>query len=209
MNKYLPGPSRLTLISSEKGRYGLYQCSCGNTLRAQRSNVNMGTTRSCGCLNKERARIGKCMTHGMTGTPTYQSWRSMNKRCYEPKNKDWPRYGGRGIVVCDKWRGSEGLANFVADMGVRPSGMSIDRIDNDGDYEPRNCKWSTQTQQQGNRSTSLKAEMGGAVVTLSQISRETGIALATLTRRYKCGDRGEELTRPLRWSTRSHANRSQ
>lgn len=100
----------------------------------------------------DAARIpvtGRPPTHAMTGTGTYRSWLAMRVRCTDPKHHAWKNYGGRGITVCDRWM--ESFENFYADMGDRPSGRSLDRVDNDGNYEPGNCRWATRSEQARNK----------------------------------------------------------
>ena len=145
--------SRLTVLerhfSSPKGlAVWSCLCECGAMTRVTGSNLRSGAVKSCGCLMIERATHA-ATTHGLYRSPAHVSWMNMMQRCFNPKNHKWPRYGKRGITVCARWLKFE---NFYADMGERPSGKSIDRINNDGDYEPGNCRWATPKEQRANQS---------------------------------------------------------
>ena len=102
------------------------------------------------CLCKKYRR------HGMKGTPTHNSWAAMKQRCYYKKHCQYKDYGGRGVKVCDRWLGVEGFSHFLEDMGPRPDGYSLDRIDPDGDYCPENCRWADKYTQAGNRNWGKK-----------------------------------------------------
>lgn len=104
--------------------------------------------RTRGVLDTLRVHRRNRMTHGLSGLRAYNSWFNMRNRCSNPDNPSYPRYGGRGITVCDRW---SDFANFYADMGERPEGMTLDRRDNDGNYEPGNCRWATRSEQQRHR----------------------------------------------------------
>ena len=134
------------------------KCNCGKTKAVRSDWLTTGAVISCGCVRKERsaqATKAACTKHGMVGTPTYRSWSQMKVRCTDPSNHKFPDYGGRGIQVCERWKD---FALFLEDMGVRPDGTSIDRIDVNGNYEPGNCRWADAKTQRNNRRDSLEVQ---------------------------------------------------
>jgi hypothetical protein len=129
------------------------RCFCGKIFICQRGNLSNGNTRSCGCLNIQLL-IGRSTTHGMSKTPIYHVWEDMISRCSNPNSCNWDNYGGRGIEVCERWRKFE---NFFQDMGDIPEdGLTIDRKNNEGNYEKDNCRWATRLQQARNRRPHIK-----------------------------------------------------
>src|SRR5215467_3598440 len=124
----------------------LCDCDCGNPVVVSGGSLRSGNTRSCGC---RKPALGGAWKHGRTNDDRYQVWADMKGRCLNPKSKIWKYYGGRGIKVCDRWL--ESFENFLADVGERLLGMWLDRIDNDGNYEPGNVRWATPKQQSNNR----------------------------------------------------------
>lgn len=152
-------------------------CDCGGTVTVTLSNFKRGNTKSCGCWKREYGVIrGKSnVKHGMATTKEFRTWQSMKRRCYSKNHKDYKWYGARGISVCDRWL--ESFENFFADMGFVPEGMSIDRIDNDKGYSPRNCKWSTMTEQNNNRRPSSAWGSNRAIVQTHSILIDQGRVL--------------------------------
>lgn len=158
------------------------QCSCGALHEVDGGSLRRGNCRSCGCLQRESA-----YQHGLTKHPLYHCWYNMNDRCYDPTNKQWDDYGGRGITVCDEWRYPKGLAQFIADMGECPPGHSIERIDNDGNYCKTNCRWATRKQQQRNRRDSCIITYNGRSGTISDWAGWLGVSANTILYRLKTG----------------------
>lgn len=122
-------------------------CECGRRLDIRSSLLINGNTKSCGCFQKEEA-VKRLTTHGQTGTRTYRIWAGMLSRCRNKKSRDYRYYGGRGISVCRRWLK---FKNFLSDMGPAKNRLTIDRINNDGDYEPINCRWATYLEQAQNK----------------------------------------------------------
>ena len=129
-------------------------CDCGNTGTVLGGNLKGGVSRSCGCLHKELTST-MMQTHGMSGSKTHNTWVSMVQRCRNPKCREYSYYGGRGITVCNRWLKFE---NFLTDMGERPTGTTIDRIDNSKGYFLENCRWATAKQQARNTRTTALSE---------------------------------------------------
>ena len=128
-------------------------CDCGKTCVVRSQSLRRNETKSCGCARAERMRRAKT-THGFYKTATYNSHRSMLARCLDRTHRQFKDYGGRGITICRRWQIS--FAAFLDDMGPRPSGTTLDRINNNGNYEPANCRWATRLQQNRNKRTTKK-----------------------------------------------------
>lgn len=151
-------------------------CDCGGETTPLASNLLNGQ-KTCGCYR---------ITHGGTHNPAYNSWWGIVDRCTNPDNKDYVRYGARGITVCDRWRDS--FNAFLEDMGPRPGpGYSVDRIKNHIGYEPGNCRWATAGEQQNNRTNNRRFEFDGRSQTIAQWAREIGVSRQALRYRLDNG----------------------
>jgi hypothetical protein len=141
-------------LRSMNGAWWLCLCDCGTEKNLPSRDLVAGKIRSCGCQHEALKNVGR-VTHGMSKrNRTYRIWAAMLTRCRNPKTANWGNYGGRGISVCDRWFAFE---NFLADMGYAPDDRSIDRVNNDGDYEPSNCRWATRSEQARNTRRTVRA----------------------------------------------------
>ena len=144
---------RLIVIKRGRGKtntnaYWECLCDCGKKSIVRSPELTKGHTKSCGCLSKELVKTVN-ITHGKSYSKIYKIYKTMLNRCYNINQKSFKYYGNRGIKVCDRWKNS--FTNFLQDMGNKPEGLSIERINNDGDYKPTNCKWATFNEQAHNR----------------------------------------------------------
>lgn len=167
-------------------RMFLCQCECGNqkVVSGEKMARRVSATKSCGCWHKYLLEHGSHITHGHTHNPLYSCWNGMMQRCYNPRLTGYKDYGGRGITVCERWHD---IANFIADMGVRPAGMSIDRIDNSQGYHPSNCRWATPSQQTRNTRQNHLIEVDGKVKCFTDQAHERGVGVMTAHCRIKRG----------------------
>lgn len=145
-------------------------CDCGVTKTCILTNLKSGRSRSCGCYKRETPSKA---THLMSDTPEYEVWSGMKKRCLNHKYREFHLYGGRGITIDPTWQIS--FETFFRDMGPKPSGMSIDRIDVNGPYAPDNCRWADSSEQNRNRRNTVWVALGDRRVTLSDLSKEAGV----------------------------------
>ena len=150
------------------------KCICGREKDVFETHLLSGNSRTC--TNSGTHGIGK-------KTPGYGSWKSMLARCLLPNHIAYHRYGGRGIMVCGRWQ--SGFVAFYEDMGPRPDGMSLDRLDTDGNYEPANCRWATPKEQSNNTCTNVLIEDDGERLTIAELARKHGVNYNTLYSRLQ------------------------
>lgn len=186
---------RLKVISKEENTRSkggkshvmyLCECDCGNRLIVKAENLRSGNTQSCGCLAIDRTKE-KSTKHGLTRDRLYHVWNGMKDRCYNPNSESYHNYGGRGITVCDEWRDNfQAFYDWATENGHKEY-LTIDRINNDGNYEPSNCRWATNKEQQRNKRNNFILNYNEESMTLSAISEVTGINASTLRSRLEKG----------------------
>lgn len=186
-NKY----GMLTVIEIEptntRRTYWKCLCECGNYKTVRSDSLLGGLIRSCGCLKKQQDRINLTANHShkMSRTRLYHIWQSMKKRCLNPNSQDYPRYGGRGITICEDWQNS--FSNFMkwANESGYSEELTIDRIDYDGNYEPCNCRWATAKQQSNNRRSNHLVTIGGETMNVTQWCEKYHIKMSVLKGRMR------------------------
>lgn len=164
------------------------RCQCGTEKNVLGMTLRNGNSKSCGCLKLERLRKtfnangNFSRTHGMKNTRIYHIWEGMKQRCLNNKASNFSRYGGRGIVICKRWLKFE---NFLKDMGIPSIKKTLDRINNDGNYEPPNCRWSTLKQQNNNHSKNVRIKFGEENKTVAEWAEKTGLTRSVILYRLK------------------------
>lgn len=169
-------------VGKKEGTYrylAICDCSCGKSpIVVRLDKVLAGLTQSCGCYH-----LSVVKTHGKHSHPVYPAWRSMVQRCTKPNDSSYPRYGGRGITVCDSWLNVD---NFIADMAPSyKKGLQLERIDNNRNYSPENCRWATQTEQQRNKRSNINITIDGETKVLSEWCKSYGIRYQLVWERIK------------------------
>jgi hypothetical protein len=172
-------------LSKENNHLWLFRCDCGNEKAARIKAVRAGHTTSCGCAFRD-LMVERNTTHGLVHTQPreYRSWKDMRGRCFNPNNDDYPDYGGRGITACERW---SDFAAFFADMGRRPKGYSLDRINVNGNYEPGNCRWAPPGVQARNKRNNHRLTLNGETRTLAEWCRHFGLDHSKVRYRLKQG----------------------
>lgn len=171
-------------VIDDADRRWLCRCECGTIRRVRRSDVVSGRSTNCGCVRRKTmpaAQKDAVTTHGMTQKTEYQVWVDMRRRCHDPRRKDYVNYGARGIYVCSEWR--ESFEAFYRDMGPRPVGTTLDRLQNSGPYEKKNCVWATRKAQERNKRTSRIVNIDGKRMTVAEACEVYGIKPRTASNR--------------------------
>ncbi len=184
------------VVLCEKDKKLLCRCDCGKEKLMNRSNLTQGNAKSCGCM-KTKMQSQKVTTHGLSKSSEYGIWRGMLTRCYSKNHPSYKNHGSRGIIICDRWKRFE---NFHFDMGNRPTDRHcIERVDNDGNYDPSNCVWATYKRQQNNRRSNVHLTYNGLTMTISEWTDWLGMSHGLIESRLHLGWSVEKtLTTPKR-----------
>jgi len=190
---------------SGKARW-LCICDCGNESILDSTSFTSGNSKSCGCYEIEMSRL-RFSTHGACRRPEYRIWASLKDRCLNPSDRAYKHYGARGITICNEWRDS--FAAFLRDMGHRPAGMTLDRIDNNLGYSPQNCRWTTWQNQQRNKRSNHLVTLNGETLCLSEWAERQGFNEGIILYRLSHGWTPEEaILTPVRPITRAPVGNS-
>lgn len=193
--------NRLTVLEmmpkTQRRTFWKCRCDCGNITVVRSDSLQSGRTKSCGCWKKEvdSKKAHLLHKHKMSDTRIYRTWQAMKARCYNPNDKRYKNYGGRGIVVCEQWR--DDFRNFLewALKNGYNNELTIDRINVNRNYEPSNCRWVNRKVQSNNRTSNITVKYNGNKLTLKQLSETIGLPYTTIYCRYRRGDRGKRLVR--------------
>lgn len=208
MGKYVPGNKRLAKL--EKKTFGKLlvlghlgkgiwecQCECGNITTSDTYSLRTGHKKSCGCLPKGSSNYslnkGLIKTSDNKRSREYRTWGSMLYRCEVETSSQYHNYGGRGIKVCERWKGKEGFLNFLEDMGPRPENMTLDRIDNNLGYSKENCRWANPREQSNNRRTNFIVEFNGEKMSLAELCRKLNLPYNSVSSKLWRGDSLESI----------------
>lgn len=192
---------RLTVLgrAENKGLATMWEClcDCGNLKFIASSSLRNGITKSCGCLQREMVST-TMMTHGKSKTSLYNKWHGIKQRCENQNNSCFKDYGGRGIKLCDEWQNFDSFQEWALENGYQDE-LTIERINNNGNYEPGNCKWVTRKEQGNNKRNNRLLSYKGETKTMHQWSEESGVNYNTLYTRLQNGWSVEKaLTTPTK-----------
>ncbi len=188
-------------IGIRGGKILTLKCTCGNIKELREWDLQHGVRKSCGCMRNYLLKLASS-SHGMNESRTYHCWEHMKQRCLNKNDKTYPHYGGRGITICEEWIKS--FENFYADMGEMPYGLSLDRINNNGNYCKENCRWASNETQLNNTSRNKLFLYRGELKTCAQICKGINIKQNTVRERIRNGwDIEKALNTPVRYRATS------
>lgn len=191
---------RLTTLEYVGSSKWLCECDCGTQKIIRKDSLIQGKSKSCGCLHKENAAAQireRSVKHGDFGTKLYGVWAAIKRRCYNQNSRYYHEYGGRGITVCDRWKDDYSYFKEWSLAHDYKEGLSIDRVDTNGNYSPDNCRWVSMKEQQNNRRNNIKLAYEGKEYTLRELSDISGISFRTLKGRHERGWSIENMLDPI------------